>query len=83
MREIRNHAAALLGGDEPVLVTKHGKVSGLFVPLEDPERIPEDIRRALVDTVGRHLSSLLEAQGINEVEIQEDFDAHRRAGRRR
>ena len=47
IREVRERAAAYLGGDEPVLVTRHGKISGLFLPLEDPTRLPEDLRREL------------------------------------
>lgn len=75
--------AALLGGDEPVLVTKHGKVSGLYLPLDNPDEIPDDIRREVVGVLGRHLDRLLEASGVGEAEIQADFDVHRRRRRRR
>ncbi|MDA2938623.1 type II toxin-antitoxin system Phd/YefM family antitoxin [Acidobacteria bacterium AH-259-A15] len=34
IRELRANSAALLGGDEPVVVTRHGKVSGVYLPLE-------------------------------------------------
>jgi len=75
--------AALLGGDEPILVTRHGKVSGLYLPLDNPHKIPSDIRRELAGVLGRHLDRLLEASGIEEANIQTDFDAHRRSRRRR
>ena len=39
IRELRAQSATLLGGDEPVLVTKHGKVSGVYLPLEDPDKL--------------------------------------------
>jgi hypothetical protein len=30
----------LFEGGEPVLVTRQGKISGLYVPLEDPDQVP-------------------------------------------
>lgn len=36
MRELRAKSAALLGSGEPVVVTRHGKVSGVYVPLDEP-----------------------------------------------
>jgi hypothetical protein len=83
IRELRNEMAALLAGDEPILVTKHGKVAGLYLPLDDPDEIPDDIRREVVGVIGRHLDRLLEASGVEEAEIQADFDVDRRRRRRR
>jgi len=83
IRELRSEMAALLGGEEPILVTKHGKVSGLYLPLDNPDEIPEDIRREVVGVLGRHLDRLLEASGVDEAEIQADFDAQKRRRRRR
>lgn len=67
-----------LGGDEPVLVTHGGRVSGVYLPLEEQGAQSDDLRRELLSLLGRHISESLEAQGITEEEIQEDFDAHRR-----
>jgi hypothetical protein len=33
MRELRAKSATVLGSGEPVLVTQHGKVFGVYVPL--------------------------------------------------
>jgi len=81
IRELRANTAALLGGSEPVLVTRHGKISGLYVPLEQTDTLPEDLPRELIRVIGQYLSSLLESRGVSEEEIQEDFDAHRRRRR--
>ena len=83
VREIRGNLAALFGGHEPLLVTRHGKLSGLFLPLDDPDRIPTDLRREMAAILGRHLDSLLKAGGVTEHAVQEDFDAHRRRRRGR
>jgi prevent-host-death family protein len=81
IREFRERLAQFLSGDEPVLLTRHGKPSGVYLPLEDSERIPDDLRAELAGVLGRHLAQLLEAQGIEEADLQRDFDEHRR-GRR-
>ena len=83
VREIRENLAALLGGHEPVLVTRHGKLSGLYLPLDDPDRVPTDLRREMALVLGQHLAARLEADGVTEQAVQEDFDAHRRGRRRR
>ncbi len=83
IREIRSNLATLLGGQEPVLVTRHGKLSGVYLPLDDPDHLPTDLRRELVGILGRHLDAMLEVCEVSEQEIQEDFDAHRRHRRGR
>jgi hypothetical protein len=81
VREFRAHLTSYVSGEEPVLLTRHGKVSGLYLPLEDASRVPDDLRRELASVLGAHLARLLEAQGVSEVEIEEDFRAHRRRRR--
>jgi antitoxin (DNA-binding transcriptional repressor) of toxin-antitoxin stability system len=81
IRELRAHSAELLGGAEPLVVTKHGRVSGVFLPLEDPDRLPDDLRRELAGVLGRHLGQLLSARGITAKRVAEDFRAHRRRRR--
>jgi hypothetical protein len=81
IREIRARSAELLGGDEPVVVTRHGRVSGIFLPLEEPDRLPGDLRRELAAVLGRHLERSLAARGVTERQVAEDFRAHRRRRR--
>lgn len=78
IRELRANAAALLEGDEPLVVTKHGKVSGLYVPLDEPDKLPLDLRKDLVAVIGRHLDALLKKKGITEKKVTEDFREFRR-----
>jgi len=81
MRELRAKSAALFGSGEPVLVTRHGRVFGVYVPLDEPDRLPDDLRRELAGVIGRHLAKVLERKGVAERDITEDFDAHRRRRR--
>ena len=71
-------APSLLTGDEPVLITHGGKISGLVLPLKNPDRISDDLRRDLISAVGRYVAGALEARRVREEEILEDFDAFRR-----
>ena len=81
IRELRAKSAALFGSGEPVLVTRHGKVSGVYVPLDEPDRLPDDLRRELVTVLGRHLTKVLERKGVTERDIAEDFHAYRKRRR--
>jgi hypothetical protein len=78
IREIRSKTAELLGGNEAVLVTRRGKISGIYLPLEDADRIPQGLRRDLGQMISVHLAKQLAAGGRTEEEIQRDFDARRR-----
>ena len=81
IRELRAKSAALFAQGEPVLVTRHGKISGVYVPLDDPDQLPDDLRRELAAVLGRHLATLLERQDVTEEELREDFSAYRRRRR--
>jgi hypothetical protein len=81
VREFRAHLTRYVSSEEPVLLTRHGKVSGLYLPLEDASRVPDDLRRELGSVLGAHLARLLDARGVSEREVGEDFRAHRRRRR--
>ena len=68
----------LFEGSEPVLVTRQGKVSGLYVPLENPEQVPVDLRHDLLAAVGRYVAGVLEDKGVSEEEVLADFSDFRR-----
>jgi len=81
IRELRAKSATFFGSGEPVLVTRHGKVSGVYVPLDEPDRLPDDLRRELVAVLGRHLAKVLERKGVSERDLVKDFHAYRQRRR--
>ncbi len=83
IRELRADFKGILSAGEPILVTRHGRVSGVYVPLDEPDRIPDDLRKDIVRVLGEHLSRQLDAAGVSEEDVLDDFDAHRRRRRRR
>jgi hypothetical protein len=72
---------ALFESGEPILVTRQGKISGLYVPLEDPDQVPADLRRDLLTAVGKYVAEVQEDKGVSEEEILEDFSVFRRRRR--
>lgn len=81
IRELRAKSANLLGSGEPVLVTRHGHVSGVYLPLDDPDQLPVDLRRELAAVLGNYLSRLLDAQGVTANRLAKDFHAYRKRRR--
>ena len=83
IREIREKSAAYLSGSEPFFVTKHGKISGVYIPLESPDLLPDDWRREIGKILSLHFARMLEAKGVSESDVREDFRAYRGRRRRR
>jgi antitoxin (DNA-binding transcriptional repressor) of toxin-antitoxin stability system len=86
VREFRSRAPELVKGEELVFVTRHGKLSGLLVPLSEPLELPVELRQELLTRLGVSIASHLKARGVTEAKVQRDFKAWRKArrsGRRR
>ena len=83
IREVREKCAGYLGGSEPFLVTKHGKISGVYIPLGSPEQLPDDWRQEIGKSLSYHFAKLLGLKGISDRDIREDFRAFRGHRRRR
>jgi hypothetical protein len=83
VREVRAKCASYLGGSEPFLVTKHGKVSGVYIPLEHPDQLPDEWRREIGQSLSHYFARLLESKGVSERDIRGDFRVFRGRRRRR
>ena len=81
VREFRSGAQEILEGDELVFVTRHGRLSGLLVPLTEPQELPVELRQELLTRLGAGIASHLKAHGVNETKALRDFEAWRK-GRR-
>lgn len=73
VREFRDHATSYLSGEEPVAVSKHGQVIGVYVPVK---RDPERAQRAL-DRLGETVEAILDQTGLTEDELVEFLDPSR------
>ena len=79
VREFRSRAPELVKGDEIVFVTRHGKLSGLLVPLSEPQELPVELRRELLTRLGAGIATHLKAHGVSETKALRDFEAWRKA----
>jgi len=83
VREFRDKATAYFKDDEPILVTRHGKVTGLYLPIDHPDGLPIELRKELLVRFGNAISRSLKAKGITEEKLISDFNAFKKARRRR
>ena len=81
VREFRNRVTELLGGDDLVFVTRHGKLTSILVPMEEPETLPVDLRRELLERIGEAISAHLRKSGVSEKQVLRDFKAWRKERR--
>jgi antitoxin (DNA-binding transcriptional repressor) of toxin-antitoxin stability system len=79
VRDFRNRAPELLGGKEVVFVTRHGKLTSIVVPVEEPQSLPVDLRRELLERIGEAISAHLSGTGVSEKRVLRDFKAWRKA----
>ncbi len=82
LHDVRSDPASYLEASEPVLLTRGGKVSGVYIPLADESAdMTSELERTIARVLGHRLSRLLDSQGVSEEDVQRDFDAFRRTRR--
>src|SRR5713101_10112448 len=80
VREFRDKATGLLKSKEPVLITRRGRMAGVFFP--SPEgTLPVDLKRELFEKLSAEIARRLKASETSEKEIQSDFESWRKARR--
>ena len=80
VREFSENASGLLRSKDPVLVTRRGKLAGVFFP--SPElTIPLEMKRELFAVLSAEVGRQVRNTGMNEEEVLEDFKAWRKKRR--
>lgn len=82
VREFRDHATTFLKAEEPVLVTRRGKIVGFFVPAAGPT-LPLEIKKELFYALTGEIRTFMKARRLTEEGILADFEAARKSRRRR
>jgi len=85
VREFRDQATNLLRSDDPVLVTRRGRVAGVFLPWKEAT-LPVDLRRELFSMLTAQIALQLKKKRVTEKAVLQDFSTwqkERRATRRR
>jgi hypothetical protein len=82
VREFRDQATKLLKEEEPVIVTRRGKIVGFFLPAAG-KALPLEIKKELFYTLTTEIRATMKEQGIAEEAVLADFEKARKARRRR
>jgi hypothetical protein len=82
VKEFRDSATKALKSKEPLIIMRRGEVAGIFFPTP-LESIPFEFKKDIFITLTDSIKKKLQAQGVKEEEVLEDFESHRKTRRRR
>ncbi len=86
VRDFRDRATALFRSDDPILVTRRGKVAGVFLPWREAT-LPVDFKRELFAMLTADIARRLKKKRVTEKAVLRDFErwrkGRRESGRRR
>lgn len=80
VREFRDNATGLLRSKAPILVTRRGRLAGVFFPWPE-ESLPMEFKKELFSVLSAELGREVKKRKISEEEVQADFENWRKARR--
>lgn len=80
VKEFRDKATQLLKEEEPILITRHGHLAGIYMPMEENQL---SLKRELQSAIGALIRRAMQKEGIREKDILRDFERYRKSRRRR
>ena len=84
-RDFRDRATGLLRSKDPVLVTRGGRLAGVFFPTPEAA-LPIELKRDLFPILSAEIRRRLRRRRLSERDVEADFESWRktrRAARRR
>ena len=85
VREFRDNATGFLRSKDPILVTRRGRLAGVFFPCPE-STLPIELKREIFSIFSDAMRRQVKKRGLSEDEIVEDFKSwrkNRRETRRR
>ena len=85
VREFRDNATGFLRSKDPILVTRRGRLAGVFFPCPE-STLPIEMKREMFSVFSDEMRRQVKKRGLSEDEIVEDFKSwrkNRRETRRR
>lgn len=80
VREFRDDATSLLRSKAPILVTRRGRLAGIFFPCPE-STLPLEFKKELFSVLSAEVSRQVKKRRLTEAEVQTDFESWRK-GRR-
>ncbi len=80
VREFRDRATSLLRSRDPILVTRRGRLAGVFFPRPETT-LPIELKRELFSVLAGEIRRQIKKRGLTEGEIVANFEAWRKSRR--
>jgi hypothetical protein len=80
VREFRDNASGMLRAKDPILVTRRGRLAGIFFPRPETT-LPVELKREMFGILSGEVARQIRRRGLNEEEILANFAAWRKAKR--
>jgi hypothetical protein len=80
VREFRDNAAGMLRAKDPILVTRRGRLAGIFFPRPE-STLPVELKRELFAVLSAEVARQISKRGLSEEEILADFQSWRKKHR--
>ena len=80
VREFRDNATGLLRSKDPILVTRRGRLAGVFFPWPEGT-MPIELKREVFSIISAAVRRQVEKRGLTEDEIEKDFRSWRKSRR--
>ena len=78
VREFRDNASGLLRAKDPILVTRRGRLAGIFFPRPETT-LPVELKREMFGILSAEIGRQVRKRGLSEDEILADFTSWRQA----
>ena len=80
VREFRDRASGFLKSKEPILITRRGRMAGIFLPSTEGT-LPIEVKRELFAPLAAEIARQIKKSGAAEKQILSEFESWRQAGR--
>ena len=80
VREFRDNATGYLRSKDPILVTRRGRLAGVFFPRPEAS-LPIEFKRELFAALSSDVARQLRKRGLKEDDIVSDFETWRKSAR--
>jgi hypothetical protein len=80
VREFRDNASGMLRAKDPILVTRRGRLAGIFFPRPE-STLPVELKSEMFGILSAEVARQIRRRGLSEGEILADFASWRKAKR--
>jgi hypothetical protein len=80
VQEFRDNATVLLRSKDPILVTRRGRLAGVFFP-RPQATLPIELKRELFSVLSDEVRRQIKKRGLSEEDVEADFESWRKSRR--